>query len=52
MLIVQCKQCKYFSEDKVYKGEGYCSIDSNYARKHHVCRYLKEGLFRLKIKKK
>ena len=37
---VQCKNCKYYEEDKNYKGEGKCNNDGRYTREHRVCNLL------------
>lgn len=35
--MVRCDKCKYFKEDKIYKGEGFCGKDGRYTREHRVC---------------
>lgn len=34
---VQCKDCKYFKRDKVYKYDGVCLLDDCYTRELRVC---------------
>ena len=37
---VRCDKCKYFVENKKYKGEGICNKDNEYTREYRVCNKL------------
>lgn len=37
----RCDNCKFYQEDKNYKGEGICLKDGRYTREHRVCDLLK-----------
>lgn len=37
---VRCDNCKYFKEDKNYRGEGICNKDGRYTREYRVCNLL------------